>query len=52
MGPRLATGDKIGINGEEGLTNISPVLTIEAGSTTADLFPATGYFIISAKVAD
>jgi hypothetical protein len=51
MPPQLATGHKIAVDGEAGLTNVNPILTIEAGSTTADLVPYTGTFTLSVYVA-
>ena len=39
------------VQGETGLQSSTPLLTIEAGSTTADLTPFTGTFTLSAKVA-
>ena len=49
--PQLATGSKVALVGETGLQNSTPLLTVEAGSITADLIPATGTFTLSIKVA-
>ena len=49
--PQLATGSKVALVGETGLQNSTPLLTVEVGSTTADLLPATGTFTLSIKVA-
>ena len=51
MPPQLATGSKTASVGETGLSGTNPLLTIEAGSVTADLIPYTGTFTISTKVA-